>query len=856
MSQYTFLPWLRRGLSRFITETETSSGANTNRHPKIVAQVAWSNNTSTSKDIYLNGPADVLGLSPDVIIRAEPKPDSNLFESDFACFVEFYDEDFPWRYTPFKPDANGRLCPWLCLVVASEDEYELINGKVNKLKITKAGVLPDPANLWATAHVQLNDAVPVSQGQTFENAVDALLKQYPDAGLSRVMSHRLLQPAVKYRAFLVPVFEHTRRSMMDLDLTNTPLNTIAWTNTTADLEIPYFHSWAFETSASAGFETAFVKLMRAGAKYGFPPDKMDVQSVYDTLHMPFRANNNSTDGTRAIPAHFAFHAYNHAYELWGQNQNPVDTALMLKLADTLNDQANANPNEDPYIDTPPIYGQHHALRTSLNATAPLQASPWLEQVNLDLGLRAVAGMAAKVVRHNDESLMALAWQQVDQVREANRKIQFAEFGAAVAQKMFDKHVASKSDEDILKLSAKVLDKVSSTGQVSVQQNISTSSLPLSAVDPGFRKMIRANGPLGKKAYKAASIDIGQSIVTKLADNVTPASQGISAAPQKKSPANLISQAQLAQTSSVWGNAFTVMDTANLNNTKADFTQISQSVSSLTTQLQPTSNLKAKLSAQVTVPNSQQIHQVGETDFPKIMAAPDIPIPAVQYLLQFFPDLLLPASNNFPANTLSLAAVNHHFVEAFMLGLNHAFAGELLWRGYPTDQKGTYFKSFWRRHGGIQPDIEPIHQWPSQSALGQHQPNHIPRPALILVVKGDLLRQYPDVVLYAQRAQFGPNGQKEMADNNASNQQYPLFAISLQDDVHIIAFDFALDEAVGDQQQAGWFFVAKERPGSLRFRLANGLNINQNDHAGTVASRLFSQPFLGAFHFNKLQKLID
>ena len=30
----------------------------------------------------------------------------------------------------------------------------------------------------------------------------------------------------------------------------------------------------------------------------------------------------------------------------------------------------------------------------------------------------------------------------------------------------------------------------------------------------------------------------------------------------------------------------------------------------------------------------------------------------------------------------------------MCGLNHEFAGELLWRGYPTDKRGSYFRQFW------------------------------------------------------------------------------------------------------------------------------------------------------------------
>ena len=40
----------------------------------------------------------------------------------------------------------------------------------------------------------------------------------------------------------------------------------------------------------------------------------------------------------------------------------------------------------------------------------------------------------------------------------------------------------------------------------------------------------------------------------------------------------------------------------------------------------------------------------------------------------------------------------------MVGLNHEFARELLWREYPTDQRGSYFRQFWDV-SGYQPPPE-------------------------------------------------------------------------------------------------------------------------------------------------------
>jgi len=48
----------------------------------------------------------------------------------------------------------------------------------------------------------------------------------------------------------------------------------------------------------------------------------------------------------------------------------------------------------------------------------------------------------------------------------------------------------------------------------------------------------------------------------------------------------------------------------------------------------------------------------------------------------------------PANSVCLLEANWPFIEAFVAGANHEMARELLWRGYPTDLRGTCFQRFW------------------------------------------------------------------------------------------------------------------------------------------------------------------
>jgi len=78
----------------------------------------------------------------------------------------------------------------------------------------------------------------------------------------------------------------------------------------------------------------------------------------------------------------------------------------------------------------------------------------------------------------------------------------------------------------------------------------------------------------------------------------------------------------------------------------------------------------------------------------IMWSPEFPQPMYEPLRDISHDLLLPGVEKIPQNTLGLLETNRRFLESYMCGCNHEFAGELLWRGYPTDQRGSYFRQFW------------------------------------------------------------------------------------------------------------------------------------------------------------------
>ena len=77
--------------------------------------------------------------------------------------------------------------------------------------------------------------------------------------------------------------------------------------------------------------------------------------------------------------------------------------------------------------------------------------------------------------------------------------------------------------------------------------------------------------------------------------------------------------------------------------------------------------------------------------------------------------------------------NQRFIEAYMVGLNYEFARKLLWREYPTDQRGSYFRQFWSVGDTIDSeglsedalkeklyDIPEIHRWALTSCARRPQ----------------------------------------------------------------------------------------------------------------------------------------
>ena len=258
------------------------------------------------------------------------------------------------------------------------------------------------------------------------------------------------------------------------------------------------------------------------------------------------------------------------------------------------------------------------------------------------------------------------------------------------------------------------------------------------------------------------------------------------------------------------------------------------------------------------------------------------------LMNISPELILAGSENIPQNTVGFLETNMSFVNSYMVGLNHEMAKELLWRKYPTDQRGSYFRQFWNTSIAVERkrlellaaksmkstdtlgsmeeeniieshlDIEEIHKWDSNFHIdfdsknkGVSSGSGTANDKIAFLIKGDLLRKYPDTSIYAAKAYVSDtsgntsNGDYSLPDPttkiriNGQMQQpetrEPLFKGNMSPNITYLGFDLSLDDLTGkrlvdnkkDPLKPGWFIVIQQPPSAPAFGLDESDNTNPN-----------------------------
>jgi hypothetical protein len=140
--------------------------------------------------------------------------------------------------------------------------------------------------------------------------------------------------------------------------------------------------------------------------------------------------------------------------------------------------------------------------------------------------------------------------------------------------------------------------------------------------------------------------------------------------------------------------------------------------------------------------------------------------------------------------------------------------ELLWRKYPTDQRGTPFRLFWdlkpTADGKPQADIKPLHEWDGN--LGDNMVNEAAGKKAVLLVRGELLQRYPNAVIWVWKAVEG----ELIRTPSDDEREAPIFQGRFSPDMSYAGFSRSIEDLRDD-----WFFVLAEQPTEPRFGLDVG-----------------------------------
>ncbi len=540
LAHYSFIPWLRQGIGTKISEKDAfglpSSTMAKERADLQVGITLESTDiadgsadaTDFTKTLKILGPPDVQAVSDKAIVRVEPKSKVNNYESNGLPYIEFYNEDFLWMYTPAVADSatnKGKLTPWLGLICLKDDEFELKTNLEGRPYITIdsgkiADVFHDPTQHWAWGHVHMNTELLATNlaGQISEVAGE--LAADPDSGVCRLLCPRKLIKETHYTAFLIPSFETGRLAGLGLEFTGVLAQKMSWGGNEADYsakprgtEYPVYHMWSFQTGQYGDFES-LARILKpvvtdpelgkrdmfiAEAGYGLedtPPDSL-VLGLEGALKPPDFVSDKWTNGTG--DQNYQEHLRKLLNLSIDNEKKQTDDADITIDSLKQNPFYSATLGDDPVV-TPHIYGRWHALVDRLKKG---NNHKWVNSLNLDPRNRATAGLGVTIVKKNQEDYMQRAWKQVEEINEANTRIRKAGLSRLISQALYYKHVKFANTDQSVRLTNPMHKFVISSG-VTVENALTNSLIPNASKSGAFKKITRPGKKSNKKINQVAT----------------------------------------------------------------------------------------------------------------------------------------------------------------------------------------------------------------------------------------------------------------------------------------------------------------------------------------------------------------
>lgn len=500
---------------------------------------------------------------------------------------------------------------------------------------------------------------------------------------------------------------------------------------------------------------------------------------------------------------------------------------------------------------------------------------WIEELNLDFRNRIAAGLGTRVVQGNQEDYAKRCWYQVGEIRLANEKLRQTQAGLKLANQLKAKHLDPLSDERFTLMTAPFHAHFATndTGKgVSLKKFLETSGLSKGVVRPIFKRIAQQRIGLDRvdlfepwrieylyekygetdwyrrccKLVQEGETDECKTILKEEAPEGVEIRPGDILCKRDLKPNGDFTLADRVQ---VDFDGLTIPAIPGLpGETPPDILPPKTEIIPVTPMnidrdFRPKFDvdkvLRGKAERSIQFNDGRTIPD----DFDPIMDVPELADAMYRPLKKLSLDYILPGLDKVPNNSITLCEENRRFIESYMVGINHEMGRELVWRKFPMDQRGTVFSHFWdptcpvkdeegdNGHPIAQRDIENIHQW--KNKLGEHSVDgeylidtgdpdtdtdeSKSGARVALVIKGDLIRRYPDIIFFALKQIVKVPGDAEEIKWEKEDEILPSFRGQLGPDVLAVGFPFTTD----DLRSGNYYFVLQENRKLPRF----GLDIN-------------------------------
>ncbi|HEX8082184.1 MAG TPA: hypothetical protein VF557_18375 [Jatrophihabitans sp.] len=807
-------------------------------------------------EMRLLGPGDIQGLAAGTVVRAEPSPGAADVEPNYLAAVEVSPVELPWVLTPARA-TDGRLRPWLVLVVLDASRTLLTPGEPLPSVEADVSELPDLGDSWGWAHVQRTSGAGELTGGGQPSA----------AAIARLICPRHLKPGVTYRACLVPSFASGVAAGLGDPQAHQAPHEPAWDVASGgSVRLPVYYSWTFTTGPEGDFEQLVRRLRPADT------DALQVSSARAIdVRAPWSRDAALADSAQLIGVQGALVPFGAAPTpdpvVSPETLAAIDTRLRAQLDEPAQRILRARQEDTTGSLAPPLYGGRHVCHDLVES-----GPAWLAQLNTDIGNRIAAGLGAEYVRAHQEDLMARAWAQVGAIREANRLRAVVELTTEVAARVHDRHVAPLLPGELLALAAPASARVRTTDTTTLATEVRMSRLTDGAASSAFARRVRPSGKLAQRT----GVTVGNVVPRALAGEVTvPAGAPVIPAPLAVNAAGstalssvaaanqLVAINALARVAAVndqgAGGGALVERIGGLGLDSALMTSIGAGdlgavVDAIAGQADPiaqmanqvltdmstgdafgsvsrygvaieAAGLAGRISAALHPGASHWSRLESQTALPDrlvtpapsdpVMAYPEFRLPTALALLSADPEWFLPGLGALPMNQVALLQQNGPFIESYLVGINHEMMRELLWREYPTDRRGTPFQRFWPRPDGSA-EIAPINTWTDSTELGRRLLNV--DGLVVLLIRADVLRRYPDLVVTAV-----PTGNPDHAGGHyrpdpARPPVTPTFVIKVDESTNAYGFEIPEEQLTRPATVGsfGWFFVLAEHSFRIRF----------------------------------------